>query len=209
MPDAVVTRVPAVRPRRKSRTLEERLMVRFPRAFQRQFAAAIRLLPRRSRLRRVLLRRAVVSGWASANRGDFDVMLVRYAPDVEITFDPSFEPLGLTGPYRGHDGVIEMIRGIEDAWPTWELKPVAAVDLGDRVVLLGTLRVRGNVSGMELESEISQLQVARDGLVGSQRDFLSWDDGLRAAGLDPAAIALPPRPAAARASRTAGLSNQA
>src|SRR5437764_15129755 len=79
MPEAVVTRVPETLPPRKSRTLEERLMVRFPRAFQRQFAAAIRLLPRRSRLRRVLLRRAVVSGWASANRGDFDVMLVRYA----------------------------------------------------------------------------------------------------------------------------------
>jgi hypothetical protein len=45
---------------------------------------------------------------------------------------------------------------------------------------------------LELETEIAQLMTARDGLVAHEREFLSWDKGLRAAGLDPETIALPP-----------------
>jgi hypothetical protein len=184
-------------------------MVRFAGAYRWQAALGIRFLNPRSRLRRTLLRRALVTGWAAATRGDFELMLVRYAPDVEITWDPAFEALGLAGPFHGHDGVLEMIRRIAEAWEGWALNPVAVVDLGNRGVSLGTLRLPGRVSGLEFESEISQLAVPRGGLIVQQRDFLSWDDGLRAAGLDPEAIALPPRPGSRQASSGARLSNQA
>jgi ketosteroid isomerase-like protein len=160
-------------------------MVRFPGAFRWEAALGFRFLSPRSRLRRTLLSRALVSGWAASSRGDFQLMLVRYAPDVEITWDPGFEALGVTGPFHGHDGVLEMIRRIEEAWVGWVLKPAAVVDLGDRVLALGTMRLPGRVSGLELESEIAQLAVPRGGHIVQQRDFLSWDDGLRAAGFDP------------------------
>ena len=184
-------------------------MVRFPGAFRAQAALVIRFVAPRTRLRRTLLRRAIASGWAAANRGDFELMLVRYAPDVEIAWDPAYEAFGMTGPFHGHDGVLEMIRGIADAWARYELRPVAVVDLGDRAVSLGTLRLPGNVSGLEFESEISQLQVPCGGLIAHQHDFLSWDDGLRAAGLDPEAIALPPRPGSRRVTSGVGPSNLA
>ena len=179
-------------------------MVRFPGAFRWEAALSQRFLRPRSRLRRTLLRRALVSGWNAANRGDFELMLVRYAPDVEITWDPAFAALGVSGPFHGHDGVVRMVHGIAEAWEQYELKPVAVVDLGERGVALGTFRMPGNVSGLEFESEMAQVAVPRDGLIAHQQDFLSWDDGLRAAGLDPAAMALPPRPGSRQAKTQAG-----
>ena len=59
-------------------------MVLFPGLWKRQARLFLGLSPR-SRLRRALLRRAVVSGWAAFNRGDYELMLVRYAPDVELS----------------------------------------------------------------------------------------------------------------------------
>lgn len=63
-------------------------MVRFPGAWRTLSALGQRVLSPHSRLRRALLRRNVVSGWAAASRRDFELMLVRYAPDVEVEFDP-------------------------------------------------------------------------------------------------------------------------
>src|SRR3989442_8609853 len=65
------------------RTLDERLFVRWPGAYA-AFTRAALLLSPRSRLRRALLRRAVLSAWASWAHGDLGLNLVRYAPDCHI-----------------------------------------------------------------------------------------------------------------------------
>jgi hypothetical protein len=65
------------------------------------------------------------------------------------------------------------------------------LDLGDRLLLLGTFRLPGNVSGLELEREWAQVATLRDGLVAHEQYFFGWDKGLRAAGLDPDVISLP------------------
>jgi hypothetical protein len=87
MRNVVVTPVRYGGPRR-SRNLEERVMVRFPGAWRALAALGLRLLSPRSRLRRVSLRRQVVSGWDAVSRRDFELMLVRYARDVEVETDP-------------------------------------------------------------------------------------------------------------------------
>jgi hypothetical protein len=69
--------------------------------------------------------------------------------------------------------------------------PEFVLDLGDRGLYLGTFRLPGNISGLELEREWAQLATLRDGLVAHEQYFFGWDKGLRAAGLDPDAIALP------------------
>ena len=72
MPDVAITEVEYSGPPRRSRNLEERLMVRFPALFRRLFAFAQRRLTNpRSRLRRALVRRANISGWAAFSRRDF------------------------------------------------------------------------------------------------------------------------------------------
>ena len=168
-------------------------MVRFPSLYRRQAARGLRLFSPRSRLRQVLLRRAVVSGQDAASRGDFELMLVRYAPEIEIEFDSDFEALGLGGKFRGHDGYLKLIQAFGDAWERWEHLPETVLDLGDQVLALGAIRLPGNVSGLELEPEFAQLYTFRSGLVAREQQFLSWDKGLQAAGLDPDAFALPSR----------------
>lgn len=169
-------------------------MVRFPEAWRALAAMNLRLLPPRSRLRRAALRRSIISGWDAASRRDFELMLVRYAPDVEVEFDPEFEPLGMGGTYRGHDGMLEMIQAFAgDAWEGWGMRPTTVLDLGDQVLVLGIFRMPGTASGLEFEREWAQLLTAPAGLVVREQEFFGWDNGLRAAGLDPDAIALPSR----------------
>ena len=165
-------------------------MVRFPGAWRALSALAFRVFSPRSRLRRAWLRRSVVSGHAAASRRDYELMLVRYSPDVEVEADTGFEALGVGGTFRGHDGFVKWIQAFGEAWERWGVRPAAVLDLGDQVLVLGAFRLPGNVSGLELEQEFAQLITLRRGLATHQQEFMSWDRGLRAAGLDPDAIAL-------------------
>src|SRR2546426_8902377 len=70
MENVVATQAEFSGPTRVTRNLEERLIVRFPGLFRRLSALIYRRLSRDSRLRRALLRRQVVSGWAAVNRRD-------------------------------------------------------------------------------------------------------------------------------------------
>jgi ketosteroid isomerase-like protein len=187
-------------PLRRSRNLEERLMVRFPSLYRRQAALVFRWLSPRSRLRRALLRRALVSGWCAFYRQDFKLMLVRYAPDVELEFNPGMQTLGLGGTFRGHEGMVEAFGKLAEVWESWELEPAYIVDLGDRVLFLGLNRSRARASGVPLEQEFAQLVRSRGGLGTHDQAFFSWREGLRAAGLDPEAIRLPARRKAGPAS---------
>jgi ketosteroid isomerase-like protein len=191
--NAVITRVKYSGRPRRSRNLEERLLVRFPSLFRRPAALIQRWLSPRSRLRRALLRRNVVSAYAAFSREDFELILVRFSPDVEYEFNPGLQTLGLGGIFRGHEGMLEAFGKIAEAWESWELEPAYALDLGDRVLLLGFNRSRARGSGVTLEEEFAELNTARDGLVARHQAFFSWDEGLRAAGLDPAVLDVPAR----------------
>jgi hypothetical protein len=191
MPTVIATPVQHSGAPRRSRNIEERLMIRFPGVWRAVTALGLRLFSPRSRLRRTLLRRSVVSGWEAASRRDFELMHIRYAPDVEIEYDSDFEVLGLGGRYRGHDGHLKIVDLSEEAWERWEMLLEVVLDMGDRLLVLGTVRLPGNLSGLQLEREFAQLMTLRGVLVTHEQLFFGWDRGLRAAGLDPDAIALP------------------
>jgi hypothetical protein len=190
MPGVVVTRVSKAAQRR-SRNLEERIYVRFPVVVRRLAAFVFRLSPR-SRLRRVLLRRAFVSGWASFQRRDFELNCVFFAPDAVFEFPSGMQTLGLSGSYRGYAGRIEANNKLYEVWGS-ELEPAYMLDLGERLLNLGLWHTQARASGIPLDQELAQLVTLRDGLVVRDRTFLSWDEGLQAAGLDPDAITLPKR----------------
>jgi ketosteroid isomerase-like protein len=200
----VVTPVEYSGPPRRSRTFEERLMVRFPPLYRR-FAALVLGLSPRSRLRRVVLRRAAVSGWAALGRRDFKLMLVRYSPEVEFEFNPGMQTLGLSGTFRGHAGRVDALDKLAETWGSLETEPAYVLDLGDRVLALGFIRARARESGVPLEEKLAQLITpGDDGLITHDQTFYSWEEGMRAAGLDPNAIALPSREKAGQAARGAG-----
>ena len=81
---------------------------------------------------------------------------------------------------------------IED-WGQYQLEPAYIVDLGDRVLALGFQHAQGRASGVSFEQEAAQLVTLRDGLVAHDIHFFSWEEGLRVAGLEPDAVALPAR----------------
>jgi hypothetical protein len=187
MGQVVITRLRSTGPR--PRNLPERLIARFPAVYRRIAPLAFRLRPR-SRLRRTLLRRVVDSGWASFDRRDFELNLVYFAPDTAFEFPPAMQALGIPASFRGHDGRIEGMNKIFEVWGS-ELEPLYVLDLGDRLLNLGIWHIRGVGGGVPLDQPLAQLVTVRDGLVIRDQNFDSWDAGLRAAGLDPAAIRLP------------------
>jgi ketosteroid isomerase-like protein len=190
MRNVVVTRVEHSGPPRRSRNLEERFLVRFPSLLRRGAPILSRLSPR-SRLRRAFLRRALVSGWAAVSRRDFELRRVFFAPDVESELPPGAQTLGLSGMFRGHAAMEQALSEFADSWSSWELEPAYILDLGDRLLCLGSFRGRGQASDVKLEQEYAQLVTLREGLVTRDEGWLRWEEGLRAAGLDPDAIALP------------------
>ncbi len=135
-----------------------------------------------------MVRRAIVSGWQATSRRDFELVRVRYAHDVEIEFDPDAEAIGLSGPFQGHEGILEREQTFQEEWERWEAVPAIVLDLGDQAVVLGTLYLAGKASGLELERQVAQVVTIRDGLAVHDQVFLGWDKGLRAAGLDPDAL---------------------
>lgn len=96
-------------------------------------------------------------------------------------------------------GLREQLEG----WASAEPKPAYVVDPGDRVLALGIFHVRGDASGVQLEQELAQLVTLREGLVERDQAWFSWEEGLRAAGLDPDAVALARRRAPRQAATSA------
>jgi hypothetical protein len=50
---------------------------------------------------------------------------------VEVEFDPDLEPLGISGTFRGHDGLLKLIETFSEAWEQREVLPGTVVDMGD------------------------------------------------------------------------------
>jgi len=144
-----------------------------------------------TRVRRRFLNHALISGWAAVQRRDFELMLVRYAPGIVFEADAGLQALGVPGSARGRDEMAEVLVEILEVFDRLELVPVVYIDLGDSLIVLGASRIHGRGSGIELETEVAQVLTIERGLVAHERDFFSWEDALRAAGLDPAALELP------------------
>jgi ketosteroid isomerase-like protein len=185
METPVVTRVVFDGPAPAERSLTDRLTVRFPRLARALLSIGIRLTTPRSRVRRDGLRRVLRSGWAAAPRKDWELMFVRYSPDVVWEIPEEFRTLGFAESYRGHEGLAEGLERFSEAFESWEIRPDRALDLGDRVLALGSFRGKARASGVEWQQEFSQLVTLANGLVVRDRFFYSWEQGLRAAGLDP------------------------
>jgi ketosteroid isomerase-like protein len=163
------------------RTLEERLMVRWPGGWAALSRAIQRLSPR-SRLRRALVRRNALSGWGAWVRGDLDVCLVRFAPTYH--YDPPHEWLiaGMPDVYRGHAGLRQWAADLHEAWEFLDHTPLEVVDAGDVLAFLCQIRLRARASGIELDSRLGQVFCFERGLIARERDFSNWDEALRTVG---------------------------
>ena len=182
MPGAVRTLIDPDARLPARRTLEERFFVRRPGVWA-ALSRAGQALPPRSRLRSAMLRHTALSGWGAWVRGDLDLMLVRFAPDVH--YEPAREWLaaGMRSVYRGHAGLREWSVDLREAWEWVDHKPLELVDAGDVLAFLCQIRLRARGSGIELDSRLGQVFWHEHGLITRERDFSDWDEALRAAGI--------------------------
>jgi hypothetical protein len=174
-------RIPLVPETRRHRTLDERIVVRFP-ALARLWAAWWARLPQHSRLRRVLLLRRFRQGYAAASRRDFDLLLTGLDPGIEYhsseLWQIDFDPV-----YHGHDGYLQVWRGVFESFEDVRLDPEELLDFGDRFLVTVKLSGHGASSGVSISQPHFQLFTLRRGLVVRQDDFQDRAEALEAAGL--------------------------
>jgi len=173
---------------RRRRTLDERILVRFPALARRVFDLWSRL-PRKSRLRRSLLLRFAVGGTCAANRRDFDVLFLGFDPAIDyraVTAGPGGVVVpDLVGHHHGYAGYLHVWRTMLDGFPDLWLDPEELLDLGDRFISATRLRGHGLGSGVPIDQLQFQVFTLRRGLVVKQEDFAEREDALAAAGLGP------------------------
>ena len=182
-PDSIVRKPLRVR-ERASRTLDQRLSLRFP-GLAAMFLRRIGKLPPGSRLRQAALWRAARLGLEAYNRRDLDAVAIGFHPDLEYYPYREFVEAGLAEPcYHGPSGYHAYIAGTYEVWGAdVRLEPRELIDLGTRLVVLADMPMRAQGSGLSLTETYACVSTLKDGRVIRQRDFLDHAEALEAAGL--------------------------
>ena len=127
----------------------------------------------------VELVRKAVNAW---NQREPDLWLTYAAPEIEWV--PAGPAAVERAVYRGYE---EVANGFESVWQTWDLfqfEGSQVRDLGDSVLWLGRVKMRGSASHVALDQEFAAHWVLRDGKLTRIQAFLSWQDALKAVGLE-------------------------
>ena len=90
---------------------------------------------------------------------------------------------GQTTVYRGHEGVREMLRDLNEAFGEIHIEISEIRDLGDRLVAIGHIRTRGKASGAESVTPLAQVTEIKNGKFISVRNYLDPKQALEAAEL--------------------------
>jgi ketosteroid isomerase-like protein len=178
----------AVRSETRRRSLDERLLARFPAVARGLSSLWSRLAPR-SRLRRAILSRIMRQGCEAANRRDFDLLFLLLDPEIEFRFGEGsalggMAPPDMVGVHRGHAEYLRlwemMIEVIEDI----ALIQEEVIDFGDRLLASGRFTGHGSHSGLAFDRPVFQVFTLRHGLVIRQQDFADRAKALDAVGLE-------------------------
>jgi ketosteroid isomerase-like protein len=168
------------------RHLDERLALSMPR-LTRALANLVLALPPSSSARRRALKRISARVWAALSRGDDEVVLLAFDPEIEFNIIGA-EPdlLGLADRYHGHAGWLQFIERWRAEWTGSQLihTPKALIDLGDRVVTRMTVTAQGATSGADVAQTMGIVSWLADGAVARQDNYWEWSDCVEALGLD-------------------------
>jgi ketosteroid isomerase-like protein len=121
--------------------------------------------------------RLVKSWFERWNRGERDFLSEETDPEVEIVSRLATEP------YRGRDGMQQWFLEIDQQFDRWSLVAEEWRDVGDRVVVLGRVSMRGRGSGVELDQSIGWLIEVSEGRLKRLEMFVPPEGALEAAGL--------------------------
>ena len=119
------------------------------------------------------------SGEWKPGTGDVDGVLREAAEDVVFLVARS----ALEGAYHGHDGLREFLADNASNFEVFRLDLSDVRDLGDRVLAIGTVHIRGRGGGVETDTPIAGVATYREGKLARWEDFRDRDRALEAAGL--------------------------
>ena len=99
--------------------------------------------------------------------------------------DAVFEPLrsATEGPYVGHEGMRRFIADTEEMFELFRISYTDIRDLGDRLVAIGSIRMRARESGVETDVPSAAVVDYVDGLLWRYKDYGQARLALEAAGL--------------------------
>jgi ketosteroid isomerase-like protein len=126
----------------------------------------------------VELLRNVLGAW---NRREAERLPDYVAPEIE--WMPAGPAAVERAVYRGYE---EVAAGLASTWETWErfeFEESKMRDLGDSVLWLGRVKMRGSASRVELDQEFAVHALVGDGKLIRILTFLSWHEALEAVGL--------------------------
>jgi ketosteroid isomerase-like protein len=115
----------------------------------------------------------------AANREDLEGALALIAEDVEWIPARS----AVQGTYRGHDGIRAFFADNQENFERFEPAIDEIRDLGDNVLVFGTIHVLGRGSGLDAQIPMAGIATYRDGLLVRWEDFRERERALEAAGL--------------------------
>ncbi|MGH8573947.1 MAG: nuclear transport factor 2 family protein [Gammaproteobacteria bacterium] len=98
-------------------------------------------------------------------------------PDEVFVIDPSSL---VAGTYRGHDGIRTLLRLTAETFDEFRYEVDEWVDLGESILALGRIRVRGAQSGATGTQSGAWVVQVRDGTIASYRSHLRREEALEA-----------------------------
>jgi ketosteroid isomerase-like protein len=122
-------------------------------------------------------------GLEAGNRDDVETLLEELDPEVE--WHSALHALmgGEQTVFRGHDGVREMFRDLNEAFDEIHIEISEIRDLGDRLVASGRTHARGEASGADVESPIALVTEFNNGKATSIRAYLDPKEAFEATAL--------------------------
>jgi ketosteroid isomerase-like protein len=104
------------------------------------------------------------------NRRDVSRLCELMIDDVDLQPPVSW----LTGHgYRGHSGIAEWLRDLDESFSFAQITPLELIDLGDRVLALTRFDVEGHESRVSFPSELGLVLGIEHGQISSWIGFLS------------------------------------
>jgi ketosteroid isomerase-like protein len=123
----------------------------------------------------------VRNGIAAWNRRDAELWLTYAAPEIEWV--PAGPAAVESAVYNGYDEVSRGLAAVWDTWEVFEFGESEVRDLGDSVLWLGHVKMRGGTSHVELDREFALHSRLSDGKLIRVQAFLSWREAMQALGL--------------------------
>ncbi len=114
-------------------------------------------------------------GTEAINRGDLDIAAFVHP---EAVFEPRRSRT--EGAFVGHEGMRRFIEDTEEMFEVFQVSYTDVRDLGDRLLAIGSIRMRARVSGVEADVPTAVIVEFRDGLLWRFKDYGDERSALRA-----------------------------